>query len=168
MKNPRQIPRPRKQPTPQELLDELCRFIQLKFYPTDPIEFAKDRPRLLKWVILKLARYLEEKAVTIPPSRYLEIMRDKILLDALRHGNTGAIAYRPAWLGKIVESHLHHHGEEYYNEAKSIRNLVDAAMAATGKLPPPDPIRELAAAARLLRPKKRPVNPPLNSQLPLL
>jgi hypothetical protein len=144
---------PLKQPTPIEIRDELLRFIQTKFYQGDQVSFLKDRPRLLKWVILKLADYLDDKAVTIPAGRYLEIMRDKVLMNAVRFGKTEQIKYRPAWLGVVVDQHLAHHGEEYYEEAKSIRNLVDNALTIAHSRPvhdQPDPVRELARAARLL------------------
>ena len=161
---------PVKQPTSPELQDELLRFIQTKFYPGEAVRFVKDTPRLLSWVIREFATWLEDRAVTLPPDRYLAIMRDVILMDAVRHGNTGAIAYIPAWLRAVVQSHLAHHGEEYYEEGKSIRTLAERALWATQRqaVPAPDPIRELATAARLARPKKRLSKPPVKDQLTLL
>ena len=160
---------PVKQPTSPELQTELLRFIQTKWYPGEAVAFAKDTPRLLSWVIREFATWLEEKAVTLPPSRYLEIMRDTILMDAACHA-TGAIAYRPAWLRKVVQSHLAMHGEEYYEEAKSIRTIADRALWAAQRatVAAPDPIRELAQAARLARPRKRPSRRPVKDQLTLL
>jgi hypothetical protein len=169
-----------KQPTPVELRDELLRFIETHFYPGHRLEFIKDTPRLLKWVVLKLAEYLDDKAVSIPTARYLQIMTWKggkdaegkqrppgILMEALRFGDTGTITYMPAWLGKVVESHLRIHGEEYYEEGKTIRNYLDhvAARLPQAGAEPPNPTRELAQAARLLKTKKKPVNLPRNDQL---
>ncbi len=162
---------PRKQPTPQELRDEILRFIQSKFYPNRPTPFAKDRPRLLLWVVLKLAVYLNSRAVSIPTDRYLEIMTGPkgILMEALRFGDTGSISYLPAWLGKVVESHLAVHGEDYYDEGKALRNHMDAALAlAKGGIQGRDPIRELAQASLLLKGKKKTVNVPRKDQLNLL
>lgn len=165
---------PVKQPTSPELLEELLRFIQTKFYPSDPVQFCKDKPRLLSWVIFEFATWLEDKDLTLPPARYLAIMRDTILMDAVRHGNTGGIAYRPAWLRAVVQSHLAHHGEEYYEEAKSIRTLADHAVWVAGRAirPAADPIRDLATTAKLLsiarRSKKQPQKPALKAQLTLL
>ena len=159
-----------KQPTSPELLEELLRFIQSKFYSSDPVSFAKDKPRLLTWVILEFATWLESRAVTLPPARFLAICRDTILMDAVRHGNTGAITYRPAWIRAVVQSHLAHHGEEYYEEAKSIRTIADRALwaATRATVPAPDPVRELAQAARLLKAKKRAPKAPVKTQLTLL
>jgi hypothetical protein len=160
----------RRQPTPQELVDELLRFVETKFYEGDPIGFIKDRRRLLAWVILRLAKWLDDRGVSISTEAYREIMIDKILMTAVRHGDTGNIQYRPAWLAKVVESHLDHHGEEYYEHAKAIRNVVEHALLVAGRLPlaRPDPVRDLAAARRLLTVKKRPSKRRGNDQLTLL
>jgi hypothetical protein len=163
-----------KQPTSPELLEELLRFIQTHFYPSDPIGFVKDRPRLLSWVVLRLATWLEERAVTLPPARYLEIVRDKMLMEALRHGNTSKVNYRPAWLRMVVQSHLDHHGEDYYEEGKSIRALTEHAILVAGQLTQraPDPVRDLATLARLQatsrKAPKATIKAPVKQQLTLL
>ncbi len=165
---------PVKQPTSPELLEELLRFVEVKFYPDDSIAFAKDKPRLVDWVVLEFARWLERREVTLPADRFLEIIRENILMEALRHGNTGKIAYRPAWLRAIVQSHLAHHGEEYYEEGKCIRTLADRALwaAQRSSAPAPDPVRDLATTAKLLRiasrSQKRPGKPAVKAQLTLL
>lgn len=148
----------------EEVICELCRFIETKFYPNHPIPFAKDRPRLLDWVILPLAKFLDDRAVTIPPARYQDIVK-AVLMEALQLGDTGVIIYLPAWLGKVMQSHLDHHGDEYYEEAKVTRNHVASVMAGLRPGPERDTVRELAQAARLLKPKKakkRPINAQLN------
>ena len=125
-------------------------------------------------MILEFARWLEHRAVTLPSDRFLAIIRDTILMEALRHGNTSKIAYRPAWLRAIVQSHLAHHGEEYYEEGKSIRMLAERALWAAQRStqPAPDPVRDLAVAAKLLRISKRapkcPSKHPVKAQLTLL
>lgn len=161
-----------KQPRAEDVQDAILRFIQNHFYQGQPVSFAKDRPRLLKWVVWKLAVYLDSKAVTIPGERYLEIMLVKpgILMEALRFGDTGNITYLPAWLGKCVESHLAVHGEDYYDEGKALRNHVAGALEiAHAGLQGRDPIREMAEASRLLKSaKKQPFKPASKAQLKLL
>lgn len=178
----RRPPKPAlKQPTPKELLDHLCDFIERKFYAGRPVDFTKDRRRLLEWVILWPAAWLNQRGVTIPPDRYREIV-ERVMFDALAHGNTGQITYLPAWLAKVIQSHFACHGDEIYEQAKCMRNLVEHAAAALGKLhvrQTPDPVFELAEARRLLiadrRAKKaasrRPLPSPassINGQLTLL
>jgi len=142
----------RPQATPRELLDELCRFCQQKFYEGDAINFAKDRPRLLEWVLLYPAAWLNERGVTLPPARYRAIL-EAVLMDAVRYGNTSKVTYRPAWLRMVVKSHFACHGDEYYDEGKSMRNLVEHALhvASQARGSQPDPVRELALASRLLK-----------------
>lgn len=162
-----------KQPTPEELLTWLLDLVQSKFYQGDAVQFTKDRRRLLEWVILYPASWLEERGVTVAADRYREIMRS-IFFDAAAFGNTRAIAYRPAWLAKVVQSHFAMHGDEIYDEAKSMRNLVENALVITGKLTTgaPDAVRELASVRRLVKvaskAPKRPNNTPLKGQLNLL
>ena len=139
-----------KQQTPQELLDTLLDFIRRKFYETDPVNFAKDRRRLLDWVVLWPASWLEERGVTVPADQYREIFFN-VFLEAKALG-TDKIKYRPAWLAQVIQSHFDHNGEKIYEKAKSMRNLVENAMLMTGKLAAavPDPVRELHLARRLI------------------
>ena len=152
------------------MVDELLRFVESKFYEGDPISFVKDRRRLLQWVILRPAQWLDDRGVTISTEAYRQILVDKILMTAVRHGDTGNIRYRPAWLAKAVESHLDHHGEEYYESAKAIRAVVEHTLLVAGRLAQAksDPIRELATARRLLAVKKKAPKRPRNGQLTLL
>lgn len=160
----------RKQPTSDELLGSCLSLIQRKFYEDHAGSFAKDRPRLLKWVVLWPARWLNERGVTISADRYKEIF-DAVLLDALAQCRQAKINYLPAYLATVIQSHWRIHGEEYYAQAKSVRNLAENALLMAGKITgqaAPDPIRELATASRLLKPKKKPLKSPLKDQLTLL
>ena len=66
--------------------------------------------------------------------------------------------------------HFACHGDEIYDEAKSVRNLVQNAVMVAGSLPirRPDDVLALAQVAALLTPRKRPVKPTPNRQLDLL
>ena len=165
---------PRKQHTSVELRDSILHFIQTHFYPGQNVMFYKHTPDLLKWVVLKLAAYLDDKAVSIPTDRYLEIMvgnsqKPGILMQALQFGDTGNITYLPGYLGICVERHLKIHGEDYYEEGKALRNHIDGALALAHKgIQGRDPIRELADASRLLKSaKKQPFKPASKAQLSL-
>lgn len=142
-----------KQPRSDEVRDTILDFIRRKFYPGHFVEFAKQHRHLLRWVVFELAVYLDSRAVTIPATRYIEIMVGEkgILMEALRFGDTENITYLPAWLRKCVQSHLTVHGETYYDEGKSLRNALDVALKFAQKqvAQEPDAVRELAAAARL-------------------
>ena len=159
-----------KQPTSQELLDSLCEFVQVKFYPGQAVAFAKDRPRILKWVLLYPAGWLNSRGVTLPPERYKAILVE-VLLDALRFGMNSKVTYLPAYLRQVVQSHFRLHGEKYYGEAKTARNLVEHAVLVAGKSvtnQASDPVRELAQAARILKARRTILKPVVKDQLNLL
>lgn len=165
----------RTQQTSPELIAACLDFLQRKFYPAHPIPFSKDRPRLLAWVVLWPARWFNKRGVTIPATRYREIFMT-VFLDAIAHGHQSKVDYPPAYLAHIIQTHFQHHGEEYYEEAKRHReNLSENALLKSilaGQLQPSaaqaDPIREMANAARLLAPKKKPQKAPVNDQLTML
>lgn len=141
-----------KQITSQELKDDLLAFIKRKFYEGDSREFSQDYSRLLKWVVLWPAKWLNERGVTLPGERYKKILTD-ILMTSLQQRMTSKIRYRPAYLMQVVQSHFAVHGEEYYNEAKSARSLAENALLVVGRAvgaQQPDPVKELATAHALL------------------
>lgn len=168
-RGPHAVSAPKQQTSP-ELLGACISFLQRKFYEGKDEAFAQDRQRLLQWVVCWPAKWLDERGITLSSDRYREIFFS-VFMDGLRFGDTGKITYLPAWLAKVIQSHFAHHGDEIYDEAKSIRTLTESALILAGKLPTlaaPDPVRELAQAARLLKPKKRAPNPPVKDQLTLL
>lgn len=154
-----EVIRPR-QVTSSELRDSLLDFLRAKFYPEQAhwVTFQKDTPRLLAWVVLWPAKWLDERGVTLPVERYRELVVNA-LLEGLRHGDTGGIKYLPAWLGRVVQSHFAHNEEAIYAEAKAVRAKVEGAWglieAAARVSRPPDPVREMAAAAALLKARRR-------------
>jgi len=144
-----------KQPTPQELTDGLLDFIHRKFYDGDDDSFFKDRTRLLAWVVLWPATWLNQRAVTIHGDAYRSIFM-KVMLQADSH-RSERITYRPAWLRMVIQSHFKIHGEEYYEEAKSTRAIVEQTLLLVGKRPTsaPDPVAQLALANQVLATRKR-------------
>jgi hypothetical protein len=149
-----------RQRTGQELRDALMEFLRSKFYPAPEhwLAFQKDRPRLLAWVVLWPAKWLDERGVSLPAARYQELVVNA-LMEGLRHGNTGGITYLPGWLGKVVQSHFAHNEDAIYAEARALRPGIDRmlrglqAVAVASR--PADPVREMALAAGLLKAKTR-------------
>lgn len=159
----------RKQPTPLELRDSLLDFLERKFYQGHRIQFLKDRQRLLAWVVLWPAKWLNERGVTIPADRYREIFM-AVFMDSLRFGQVEKVTYFPAWLAKVIQSHFAIHGEDIYDEGKNLRTVIERTLLVAGKQQGhgPDPVRDLAQAARLLKAPKRPSKSPVKQQLTLL
>jgi hypothetical protein len=158
-------PRRPKQLTPKELTDTLLDFLARKFYPDDVTSYMKDRSRLLAWVVLWPASWLNKKGVSLPADKYRELFF-QVFFEAKACG-TEKIKYRPAWLRMVIQSHFLHHGDEIYERAKSIRSLVEHIVLSTGKRPdsaeahPTDDMaraRQIIAQAKPVKRKKQPNN----------
>lgn len=146
-----------KQPMPADLLMMILGLIEAKFYAGHAVNFQKDKPRLLAWVVFEPARWLKSRGVTITTTRYGDLMR-KVIMDAAAHGNLEDIHYLPAWLRHTIQTHLAMHGEEVYFEAKNARTLVENAMSLVGGRvgvqAGPDVVAEFTAADRLIKAAK--------------
>jgi hypothetical protein len=161
------------QPTPKDLTDACLAFIRRKFYGASPEEskaFAQDRQKLLGWVVLWPASWLNQRGVTIHGDQYREIFM-KVFLQAAAHMDS-KVKYRPAYLRQVIQSHWKIHGEDYYDQAKSVRNLADHALLVAGQARKyaPDPVKEMASANQILaslKPKKLAVKTPVKTQLSL-
>jgi len=158
--------RPR-QPTPTELTDSCLGILRSKFYQGDDKSFFQERTHLLRWVVLWPASWLNRKGVTIHGDKYREIF-NKVFLNAAAHMES-KVKFRPAYLRQVIQSHFAIHGEVYYEDAKAVRNLVEATMLAVGRpvAPEPDPVKTMAQQSQLLAalsPKKRTVKRALTTQ----
>ena len=156
------------QPTPAELTDSCLSILRTKFYAGDDRGFYQDRRKLLNWVVLMPAKWLNNKGVTFHGDQYREIFV-KVFIQAAAHV-ASKVHYRPAYLRHVIQEHFKHHGEDYYDQAKATRNLVEQAMVALGQRAPaaPDPVRELATAAALLQAPKRKLKPAVKTTQPEL
>ena len=164
-----------KQPTSPELRDSCLGILRSKFYGHSPEEikaYNQDRSRLLEWVVLYPASWLNKRGVTIHGDAYRETFV-KVFIQAAAHVES-KVKYRPAYLRQVIQSHWAIHGEEYYEAAKTVRNMADHALFVAGQMRQnaPDPVAELAKAASLLkvpvRKKKQVIKAPLNQQPSLL
>jgi hypothetical protein len=158
------------QMTSQQVTDDLLELIRRKFYEGEAVEFNKDKRRLLALVVLWPAEYLHERGVTLPPERYKELFIN-VIMGVLQMGDTGAIRYRPGYLGTAIQKHFKIHWDEIYQEAKSARSLAEYAVTVAGRLPvakAADPVTEMALAAKMFkgtgRTKKTVFKQPLNKQ----
>jgi hypothetical protein len=77
---------------------------------------------------------------------------------------------RCSTISRLVDAGIH--GEDYYEEAKSTRNLAEHALLVADKavMAAPDPFREMAAANQILtsiKPKKTTIKSAVKAQLNL-
>lgn len=159
----------RPEPLAEEIQAGLLEFLRRKFYAEDGVAFCKDRERLLKWVVLWPAAWFRQRGVTVHGDAYREIFF-KVMLQADAH-RSERIRYRPAWLKMVLQSHFRLHGEDYYEEAKSMRAVTEKLLLLAGReTHAPDPVGELAIAHRILmtkKPQKKAVQATIKEQLNL-
>lgn len=106
-----------------EIVEDYLHKIRSQFYPDDFKKFAQQRAMLIKG-ITHLASWLKMRGTRLPDRRYRQIL-DDIINDIKRHGQTGKIQYFCRYFLHVVQTHVQHHDEEYYAEAKSLRNALD-------------------------------------------
>jgi predicted SprT family Zn-dependent metalloprotease len=118
-----------KQETPAKILHDLLGTIRHQFCPDMPVKQWCESQRFFKRVLTEGASYLNKRGVTLPPERYQAIYQD-IFQGIKQHGQTGAVGYWPGYLLVAVQKHFDHHGDEYYEEGKSIRSLAEQTLLA--------------------------------------
>lgn len=115
------------QETPEEIINDLMQFIRSAFYQQNPAWF-KDQHFIRERVVTWPASWLDGRGVTLPPGRYKEILIN-IFMIIKQNGNTGSVQYWPRYLLHCVQQHFKHHGDEIYEEGKSLRAITDLALS---------------------------------------
>lgn len=144
--------RPR-QEAPIGMVNDLLETIRRQFYGDITEErWNQDKYFLKIHVVTWPAAWLDKRGVTLPPARYQQILQD-IFNGIKQHGQTGAVTHWPRYLTHCVQQHFKRHGDEYYNEGKSLRLAMDRALsraeAAVGR--EPDLVASMAQVHRLMR-----------------
>lgn len=147
------------QDTPEEIITDILGVIRGQFYPdADAKTWGQQVGFIRRHVVLWPASWLNGKGVSLPPDRYKGLILG-VLMDIKRHGNTGAVKFWPGYMKHCLQEHFKHHGDEIYDEAKSIRTVLEQAMLAAKKAQgskAPDPVELMAQAYRLSRHQGRP------------
>ncbi len=158
-------PRPT-QDTPADLIARLLTTIRGQFCgDMTPGQWAMHSHFLKRNVVLWPARFMWTKGFTIPAPRYEAIFRD-IFQTIKTRGQTQAVTFWPGYLMHCTQQHWHHHWEEYYDEAKSLRNQVTAAIFGIKAIPAEDrTVEALALAHKVLTETKRKPKPRPHRQL---
>ncbi len=109
-------------------LDELLGTIRLHFYLHRPVDYRRDRRRLLH-ALTWPATWLEERGLTCAPPRYHTLIAERLHAIAA-HGNPAVYdAYFPTYLLKCLQDWFDRHGDDLYGELKHIRNALDQILA---------------------------------------
>jgi hypothetical protein len=170
------IDRP-KQHLPADIVGDIQHAIRSQFYPDSFLSVSSvascskspwfsDQNFIKREFTLYLATWLDKRGVTLKPERYKALLLG-LLNEIKAHGKTDAIKYWPGYLKHVLQQHLKHHGEDIYQEAKSLRTLAENTLLNISKLgganaaaePTLDPIAVMAAARRDLLLQKRTKRP---------
>jgi hypothetical protein len=140
--------------SPSQFIEQMMGMLQRQFYPDNEKEFFQDRD-LLMMSITAPAEYLEARAVRVPLKRQSEIFRE-IIQTIKQNGNTVKIRRFSAYLLHCVQTHLQHHGDEYYDEGKRTRDALEDVMkgwrVVSGKVADPgDSVERLAELNAMVR-----------------
>lgn len=111
---------------PDQLVNLFLRSIRNQFYQGREKLFYQER-RILMQAICWPARYLDDRAVQISAERYKELLTT-VIRTINRHGNLAQVRSLGRYLLHAVQTHMQHHGEEYYDIGKRTRNALDDIM----------------------------------------
>lgn len=149
-------PNPREEQTPAELVAELMGVVRRQFYPDSLVEDARAQKRwfqdshLIKsWVVLWPAAWLEERGVWVTPERYRGALLE-IFDEIKRHGNTGSVESWPRYLSKCVQSRFQIRAEEFLEEGKTARAVVERVALGLAKPAKADAARRGADVVKAL------------------
>jgi hypothetical protein len=116
---------------PAEMLGELLGVIEQGWYAGQRDVFFRDRADLVKWLTYPawfLENRLGERYAALPWERYRAIVLEGILLPMKAHGRE-VPRYFPAYLGRAVQEHMRKHWEDYADEVRGVRGLLERQMA---------------------------------------
>lgn len=149
-------PRTEPEQTPAELVEELLGVIRRQFYPDSLTADARAQKRwfqeqhiIKSWVVLWPAGWLHERGVWLPPERYRQAILD-ILTEVKNHGDTGAVKSWPRYLATCVQSRFKIRAEEFLEEGKVARAVVERVALGLVKSDKADSARRGAGFVRVL------------------
>ncbi len=107
---------------------QFCAALDDKTWYQDHYHFI--RKNVVMWPAREICA---NRGFTLPAERYEKIMV-MILDEVEQNGHVDNVNYWPAYLMKCIQTHWRHHWEEYYAEAKAVRNLTERSLVALGSL----------------------------------
>jgi hypothetical protein len=151
---------PVRQQLPQDIVADLMGVIRNSFYgDMEPKRWYQDQGFIRREVVCWPAGWLISRGVTLKPARYKEIVMG-VITTIKQHGDTGGVKYWPRYLLHCLQMHFKCHGDEIYEEAKSLRTALEntldrvTLLQSAGKAAV-DPIEVLAMARKVGAPARR-------------
>lgn len=149
-------PNPRGEQTPAELVAELLGVVRSQFYPDSLTsdkgsqkKWHQDTRLLKEFVILWPAGWLDERGLWLAPERYKGALLS-IFDEIKRHGDTGGVKSWPHYLGTCVQRRFAMRAEEFLEEGKAAREIVQRVTVGLTKHGKVDDARRGAALVKAL------------------
>ncbi len=138
--------------TAEELTAEMLAELRREFFKRSTDKQFNQEAHLLRQAIYFPARYLNDRGARALPSKYRQILR--IVIQTIKaKGNRAKIHRFSVYFLHCVQEHMKHHGDEYYQAAKSARpvaSLLDPALRRLQSQEARDATEVLAQAHRFL------------------
>jgi hypothetical protein len=154
------------------IVQDFLHVLRNQFYADDTKGFFQQRWLLVRG-ICHPAKYLADRGVGLTEADHRKLLTDQIRAIQ-HHGSTSSIRFFGRYWLHVVQEHMKHHGEDYYDSGKKLRQVAEAAVdsirasAATQALEVTDRLSEIATAVRPpARRKKRsaPAGPAVQEEL---
>lgn len=163
--------KPRRKPPERELrpaepggasriVQDFLHVLRNQFYADDPKGFFQQRWLLVRGISYP-AKYLADRGVGLTEADHRELLTNQIR-GIQHHGDTRAIRFFGRYWLHVIQQHMKHHGEDYYDSGKKLRQVADTAIesirgqAAAQALEVTDRLAEIAAAIRPPTRRKKP------------
>jgi hypothetical protein len=138
--------------TPEEFTSEMLQELRHEFMRgASDKQFFQERTTLIEAITLP-ARYLNDRGAVALTAKYRGILHT-IMNTIRRKGNRAVVRRFSIYFLKCVQEHMHHHGEDYYNDSKSLsgRVLLQSALRDLRRTEALNATAALAEAHRALR-----------------
>jgi hypothetical protein len=120
---------------PETVIEELLAKTRNILYKGLPDRAWFTQQVRVKFALTLPAKWLDERKVELSGERYQAIVES--ILDTIKaNGRRDLGAFPCAYLHSCVESHLRHHGDDYYTEGKSLRNTMDRVLTHAARVRP--------------------------------
>lgn len=117
---------------PEAVIEELLKKARAILYRSLPDHSWFTQQGRVKAALTLPAKWLDDRKVELPAERYQAIL-DSILDTVKAKGRRDLGAFPCAYLHRCVQTHLQHHGDDYYAEGKTVRNIADRAFTFLAK-----------------------------------
>ncbi len=107
--------------------------IRREFFAKTPAKLFFQERGLLLQAVSYPATYLNDRGVACQASRYRAILMT-VINTIKRHGNRAKIARFSAYFLHAIQTHMQHHGDEYYQAAKEPRAIASELDKTLGRI----------------------------------